>query len=745
MSSALPSRLLSHTNGNFFVFDPRPNKVDHFEILSYRWGDEGPRYDHQIAGVNWQVPVAEKKLDDIKRLMQTSGVQYMWVDCVCINQDDEDEKAVEVAKMYQYYKNASRCHILLEMAELWDPQKIVDDLKFVDHILFHMGGAALATEAKLTENMTKRLAEWADRDWTFRLNKSMVRSAAIELGLLNCYSTCISHVRSLFDDLYFSRVWTFQEMLLGKNITMWGMSQQSIAFIGELNTWMDLATDATDKADKLQTWIEQPRVVTTAAMEAVLMVIEEDKRSLDWLLTQVQGISSARTDIINGGPYWWHDNHRGVSNVFSAISMRPRTCRDTQDIFRGLLGVFSGLFTPEEINTDMSGDDIDKLSFNFFKQLSIKTERAWTKLAISSGDRGSWDWIPVTATQSNLLTTDCFAGVVNLGRLKQKGWAKTQAVTGIIGAPRKYMKITLVQGNGEFRFVFRGCNAGKSVKTRLFSSEPIPVNDQPREVARDETGRTLVQCATLLGSIIDPGSDLVEYRSRLLRKLQPIWHVSDPNAKLPGWIDRNVSGTPWENPHPLLLRTHNRSMNYRMVDVFRCGSRLHKGSTEKITCEVRINCGCTIIAPFSLIFEALTAVEGSSLGGKIGVLDEDDRIILNDGLGLVQAGDVGKSFNLVAFGGDIDSHKSYATACRTTKKDKQVIPKQPWPSGRALIREDFSHDLTDMMRDYGYVRTGGSGNLLICRNHPMDQYKIIGVCMDEDILNKKGEQNVNIR
>jgi hypothetical protein len=43
------------------------------------------------------------------------------------------------------------------------------------------------------------------------------------------------------------------------------------------------------------------------------------------------------------------------------------------------------------------------------------------------------------------------------------------------------------------------------------------------------------------------------------------------------------------------------------------------------------------------------------------------------------------------------------------------------------------------------VETGGSGNLLICRNNLMGQYKIIGVCIDEFIENKKGGHTVTIR
>jgi hypothetical protein len=79
----------------------------------------------------------------------------------------------------------------------------------------------------------------------------------------------------------------------------------------------------------------------------------------------------------------------GVSNVFSAISFRERKASVMEDTFRGLLGVFQGLFTPEEVERELSGMDINSMSFAFFKQLSIKTERAWTRLVTSSGKRGS--------------------------------------------------------------------------------------------------------------------------------------------------------------------------------------------------------------------------------------------------------------------------------------------------------------------------------------------------------------------
>lgn len=124
----------------------------------------------------------------------------------------------------------------------------------MDHVLSHMGSASLAKEAKLTENVVNRLTEWTNAKWNFPIDATIVRSAAIDMGVLNCYSTCIGRVRSIFQNVYFTRVWTFQEMLLGKNITMYGIHNKTLAIspLGDLETWMDLATDSNDKAWKLQ-------------------------------------------------------------------------------------------------------------------------------------------------------------------------------------------------------------------------------------------------------------------------------------------------------------------------------------------------------------------------------------------------------------------------------------------------------------------------------------------------------------
>jgi hypothetical protein len=89
--SVLPSRLLGHTKGNFEVFDPRDPayRVNYLCIISYTWGVKTQPYNCGIDGVNWNGKISKEKLEDIKRLIIKDNVQYLWVDCVCLNRDDE--------------------------------------------------------------------------------------------------------------------------------------------------------------------------------------------------------------------------------------------------------------------------------------------------------------------------------------------------------------------------------------------------------------------------------------------------------------------------------------------------------------------------------------------------------------------------------------------------------------------------------------------------------------------------------
>jgi hypothetical protein len=85
-----------------------------YAALSYTWGDQSEkrtiffprsqdvndeRYHHLKVGENLfqalrQAPYVE------------DGVEWMWIDAICINQSDLEEKGDQVAKMYDIYKQS---------------------------------------------------------------------------------------------------------------------------------------------------------------------------------------------------------------------------------------------------------------------------------------------------------------------------------------------------------------------------------------------------------------------------------------------------------------------------------------------------------------------------------------------------------------------------------------------------------------------------------------------------------------
>jgi hypothetical protein len=130
-----------------------------------------------------------------------------------MDRGDGQRKIFELSRMFEYYKSARKCHIPMSMEKneaVRDPLEIVDNLKFIDHILSSMGGAALASEVPhLSNDFKHRLCMWANMEgeaWTFPLKKEPVRSAGVDICVQNCYSTCTRYIRLLFRNLCIIRV-----------------------------------------------------------------------------------------------------------------------------------------------------------------------------------------------------------------------------------------------------------------------------------------------------------------------------------------------------------------------------------------------------------------------------------------------------------------------------------------------------------------------------------------------------------
>ncbi|KAK3345982.1 heterokaryon incompatibility protein-domain-containing protein [Lasiosphaeria hispida] len=82
-----------------------------YEALSYAWGDLRVREPIRLNGKSFQV--TKNLWLAMRHLRDQSKPIVMWIDAICINQRDNDEKSEQVAKMRSIYEGCHHCSIWL--------------------------------------------------------------------------------------------------------------------------------------------------------------------------------------------------------------------------------------------------------------------------------------------------------------------------------------------------------------------------------------------------------------------------------------------------------------------------------------------------------------------------------------------------------------------------------------------------------------------------------------------------------
>lgn len=87
MATLGPARLLRRVKDVFSLCSPCVPEPEHFDFLSYIGEPTAPPHDFQIDGVKWDVAISPESLEEIKKFMLHAKVQYLWVYCLCVDQD----------------------------------------------------------------------------------------------------------------------------------------------------------------------------------------------------------------------------------------------------------------------------------------------------------------------------------------------------------------------------------------------------------------------------------------------------------------------------------------------------------------------------------------------------------------------------------------------------------------------------------------------------------------------------------
>ena len=154
----------------FFLLSARLSETSWgYEALSYTWGAEYPKQAIFCQSPQSVLEVTQNCYSALKRL-RNDTVRCLWIDAICINQEDMNEKSVQVRMMERIFKAASR--VIVELGEATPGSCLLfDEL----------------VEAETSGTLDIRPSP----------NKSIVRE-------LEC----------LFRRPWFSRVWVIQEVVL---------------------------------------------------------------------------------------------------------------------------------------------------------------------------------------------------------------------------------------------------------------------------------------------------------------------------------------------------------------------------------------------------------------------------------------------------------------------------------------------------------------------------------------------------
>lgn len=118
---ALPRRVLSLKNNSLQLYEPRNGETSRYAALSYCWGKREQSYqtteDSLSAGKeSIQIDELEKSIQDAITCVRELGIDYLWVDCLCIMQDNYEDKKTTIKDLKNIFYDAT-VTIIAEYAE----------------------------------------------------------------------------------------------------------------------------------------------------------------------------------------------------------------------------------------------------------------------------------------------------------------------------------------------------------------------------------------------------------------------------------------------------------------------------------------------------------------------------------------------------------------------------------------------------------------------------------------------------
>jgi hypothetical protein len=192
------------------LFTAKLSEKPPYEALSYCWGAEVfPEMLHLSGGV---LAITDNLAAALRQLRHPEQCRRLWVDAVCINQRDNQEKNHQVSLMSQVYRNATTVLVWLGEGNENMREAIKTMKELADSAWEYGIPSRVLTESGLTGGifaLFKVSLGFSQKN--NGISKKIVGlSETIKFGSLEAY----------FDQNWFKRLWIIQEFVLAPNLTI---------------------------------------------------------------------------------------------------------------------------------------------------------------------------------------------------------------------------------------------------------------------------------------------------------------------------------------------------------------------------------------------------------------------------------------------------------------------------------------------------------------------------------------------
>jgi Heterokaryon incompatibility protein (HET) len=166
-------------------------ELPRYDAISYTWGD--PKHELGILVDGKWLNVTRNVYELLQDRASSYESRSLWIDCICINQTDDDEKSSQVPMMYDIYRQATR-------------------------VIIWLGLSSDAVQAfSLLEDLYERplpLSELPDFQQGY--GKFLSSGRAQRFAFFDRYDPRFAALARLLKHGYFLRLWIMQEIAFGE-------------------------------------------------------------------------------------------------------------------------------------------------------------------------------------------------------------------------------------------------------------------------------------------------------------------------------------------------------------------------------------------------------------------------------------------------------------------------------------------------------------------------------------------------